>query len=87
MGAITLIGDPQPTETKNTSSGPEPDLPYYRLYFLDVASRIREVIDMECVDDAAALAQVAPYIGKGRAMELWNQDRVVRKFDVSARAA
>ncbi|MBN9318878.1 MAG: hypothetical protein J0I28_04220 [Caulobacterales bacterium] len=62
-------------------------MPYYRLYFLDVASRIREVIDMECVDDAAALAQVAPYVGKGRAMELWNQDRVVRRFGLDAKAA
>jgi hypothetical protein len=62
-------------------------LAYYRLYFLDSAARIRDVVDMECVDDAAALAVAAPHIGKGQAMELWNRDRLVRHFIASARAA
>jgi len=65
----------------------ETGLAYYRLYFLDSAGRIRDVADMECVGDAEALQAAAPHLGKGQALELWNQDRLVRRFPTNVRAA
>lgn len=59
---------------------------YYRLYFLDKSDRIGQVIDMECADDAAAIEAVAGR-DDGRRMELWNQDRVVRRFAAKDEAA
>jgi hypothetical protein len=59
---------------------------YYRLYFLDKSDRIREAIDMQCADDEAAIEAVAGH-ADGRRMELWNQDRVVRRFAAKDEAA
>lgn len=60
---------------------------YYRLYFLDSAGRIRDVVEMECVDDAAALQAATPHLGKGQALELWNRERLVRQFPANVQAA
>lgn len=59
---------------------------YYRLYFLDKAGRIRQAVDMQHLDDAAAIA-AAGERADGRRMELWNRDRVVRRFDPADEAA
>jgi hypothetical protein len=61
------------------SAAQESPLHYYRLYFLDAADRIRHAIDMECEDDATAIATAEPQ-ADGRTMELWNRDRLVRRF-------
>jgi hypothetical protein len=60
---------------------------YYRLYFLDSSNRIREALDMEQPDDRGAIAAAAARAADGRAMELWNYDRVVRRFEAGERAS
>jgi hypothetical protein len=52
---------------------------YYRLYFLNSAGRIQQALDMECVDDDAAIEEASPK-ADGRDMELWNRDRIVHRF-------
>jgi hypothetical protein len=59
---------------------------YYRLYFLDKSNRIRQAVDMQHEDDAAAV-EAAKAQADGRRMELWNQDRVVRRFEGGDEAA
>ena len=54
-------------------------MPHYRLYFLDAAGHIRHAIDLDCEDDAQAVATVATR-SDGRAMELWRGAMLVRKF-------
>ena len=53
----------------------------YRLYFLDGGDHIRRRLDLECDDDAHAIAVVSEHISPG-AMELWDGDRLVKRFDV-----
>ncbi len=71
-----------PRDVSAAAESPETPLAYYRLYFLDSAGRIRDVTEMECVDDAAALQACAPHLGKGQALE-----RLVRQLPASVRAA
>ncbi len=52
----------------------------YRLYFLNGAGQIAEVIEFQCADDDDALAS-AMRRRDGRAMELWNLARLVRAFE------
>jgi hypothetical protein len=54
-------------------------MPTYRLYFLDQGGHIGGLVEMACVDDAAA-AELARAHNDGRAMELWLRDRKVSAF-------
>lgn len=49
---------------------------YYRLYFLDGHSHIRHAVELECEGDEAAI-EIALAQSDGRAMELWNRERLV----------
>lgn len=54
----------------------------YRVYFIDPTPKhIRDVVDFDAKDDAAAMRRVSK-LADGRAMELWQSDRLV-----AARAA
>ena len=52
----------------------------YRLYFLDRANHIKNVVEFASDDDGAA-AEHALRHADGRAMELWSRDRLVRRFE------
>lgn len=49
---------------------------HYRLYLLDDTGHIRKGMDIDCVDDAAALEKASAYVD-GCAVELWQQTRRV----------
>jgi hypothetical protein len=52
----------------------------YRLYFLDPSNHIRGVVEFGSDDDGQA-AEHARSHADGRAMELWNRDRLVQRFE------
>jgi hypothetical protein len=54
-------------------------MPDYRLYFLDSDGHIKRAVELHCASDAEAIAAVEQH-RDGRAMELWDRARVVRKF-------
>ena len=58
----------------------------YRLYFLNSHNHIRHALEIECEDDARAIAW-AETVSEGRPMELWQGARVVAKFDAERREA
>jgi hypothetical protein len=51
----------------------------YRLYFLDDEDHIRHRVDFHCNSDDQAIEAVAAHVD-GRAMELWEVDRFIRRF-------
>lgn len=53
-------------------------MPDYRLYFLE-ATHIRHVVEMVCDSDDQAFELVNSH-ADGRAMELWQEKRVVRRY-------
>ncbi len=56
-------------------------MPYYRLYhFSEYTGGIARFDEFEAADDKAA-ADLAAARMNGRAMELWQQQRRVRRFD------
>lgn len=49
----------------------------YRLYFINPTPRhIRDILDFEADDDASALRRIAE-LADGRALELWERERLV----------
>lgn len=58
----------------------------YRLYFLDDANHIRGVVEFDSDDDVAAAERAGTH-ADGRVMELWNRDRLVRRFERRAESA
>jgi hypothetical protein len=59
-------------------------MPDYRLYFLDEHRHVRRRLDMECRDDAHAVAVVTEHLDEP--MELWSGARLVRAFERDVRA-
>jgi hypothetical protein len=51
----------------------------YRLYFLDAARHIRDVMELACDGDAQAV-EAAEQLHDGRATELWQRARLVKAF-------
>lgn len=51
----------------------------YRLYFLDDLNHIRHAVEFECECDAEAIEAVEQH-RDGRAMELWQRSRLVKKI-------
>jgi hypothetical protein len=59
---------------------------YYRLYFLDgFSGHIDHVRAFEARDDAAAVADASKWRGFA-AMELWSNDRKIRRWEAVYRA-
>ena len=58
----------------------------YRLYFLDEQGHVRRGLDLECRDDAHAIAVVSEHLSD-EAMELWQGARKVRVFEPASRHA
>jgi hypothetical protein len=58
---------------------------HYRLYYLDGGGRISSALDLECADDADALATLQEY-ADGRPMELWQAGRRVLAWHPAAAA-
>ena len=57
---------------------------YYRLYYFDPSSgHIDNFREFEAEDDGAAIA-LADRWNDGHPMELWNQDRRLKRWDVEA---
>jgi hypothetical protein len=57
----------------------------YRLYFMDRNNRIRRGIDLDCRDDAHAVDVVAEHATEAWfGMELWQRDRLVKRFEPEA---
>ncbi|MFZ3005430.1 MAG: hypothetical protein WA047_04595 [Phenylobacterium sp.] len=52
----------------------------YRIYFLGVNGRISRAVAFECEDDAAAI-EIARQHSHEHAMELWQQARMVQRFE------
>jgi len=52
----------------------------YRLYFLDAQGPIHRAVELQCDDDEDAVRRSAGH-ADGRAMELWQRARVVRRFE------
>ena len=55
-------------------------MPDYYLYYLDGADHIRRRLEIECRDDAHAIKVVREH-SPTRAMELWQSDRMVKRFE------
>ena len=55
-------------------------MPYYRVYHVSEADRVRSVDDAELSDDAEALAFARAHL-KGMPVELWNLARRVARLD------
>jgi hypothetical protein len=56
-------------------------MPEYRLYFISPEPRhIRDLVRFIASDDLAAVRRAAE-LADGRAMELWNGDRLVKAFE------
>jgi hypothetical protein len=53
---------------------------YYRLYFLDENGHIRHVKELACDTDSAAIA-LSDKHADGRALELWERERLVWRKD------
>jgi len=51
----------------------------YSLYFVDESADITRAVEIKANDDAQAVS-LADLVGVGRAMELWHQARLVRRF-------
>jgi hypothetical protein len=58
----------------------------YRLYFMDFEGHIQSARELECPADHLAI-RLAEEEADGRPMELWQQGRVVKKFEASSRVA
>ena len=57
---------------------------YYRLYFFDrFSGHIEHFREFEAEDDGAAI-DIAERWADGSRMELWNQERRLRHWDVAA---
>lgn len=52
----------------------------YQLYLLAADDRIQRRLDLECRDDAHAIATVAEH-DSHQAMELWQGERLVKRFE------
>lgn len=64
-------------------------MPAYRLYFTNRDGHIGRALELECGDDAAAVAAASRH-ATGARMELWDRARIVEIFEPqteSARAA
>ncbi len=55
----------------------------YRIYFLGANGRISRAVAFECEDDDAAI-KIAREHHHEHAMELWQQARMVQRFEPSA---
>lgn len=55
----------------------------YRLYFVHERGHFTKACELAASDDARAV-RVADQVGAGRAMELWEHGRLVRRFQPSA---
>lgn len=55
-------------------------MPYYRVYHVSEADRVRSVDDAECQDDREALDFARAHL-KGMPVELWNLARRVALLD------
>ena len=56
-------------------------MPGYRLYYITPDGHIDDARELAFVDDDEAIQAVEREFADGRAMELWQRARVVRKFD------
>ncbi|HUP67554.1 MAG TPA: hypothetical protein VM145_05010 [Sphingomicrobium sp.] len=60
---------------------------YYRLYFMDrFSGHIEHFREFEAVDDDVAIS-LAEAWANGRAMELWNRHRKLKRWDQPLEAA
>lgn len=58
-----------------------PEMLYYRLYYFErFSGHIDHFREFEAEDDAAAISQ-AEWWSDGQAMELWNRERRLRRWD------
>lgn len=55
-------------------------MPSYRLYFLNALGQIQRAVQLSSQDDESAIVEAESH-NDGVAMELWDQARVVRKFE------
>jgi len=55
-------------------------MPGYRVQFLNGQGEPTRGIDLECVDDAQAIAVVQEHLIHDH-MELWEGERLVKRFD------
>lgn len=57
-------------------------MPDYKLYFMDKRNHISRRVDLDCRDDAHAVEVVGEHAGNADfAMELWQADRLVKRFE------
>jgi hypothetical protein len=51
----------------------------YRVYYINSADHIVDALDLACQDETTAVYQ-ANRLGNGRALELWERDRLIVCF-------
>ena len=51
----------------------------YRVYYVSAADHIVDALDLVCQDETTAVYQ-ANRLGNGRALELWERDRLIVRF-------
>jgi hypothetical protein len=54
----------------------------YRVYIIGSDGHFVKAIQLDCVDDAAAIESAKQFID-GRDIELWQRDRRIARFDAS----
>jgi hypothetical protein len=61
-------------------------MPYYRAYIIGRDGHFERAIDLDCVDDKAAMESAKQLI-EGHDVELWQRDRRIAKFDAKQQRA
>ncbi len=57
----------------------------YQLYLISADGELRKRVELDCRDDAHAIAAVEESISD-QAMELWQGDRLVKRFEAGDQA-
>ena len=60
-----------------------PEMPVYRAYIVGQHGLFIRAVDMDCVDDDAAI-ESARHLVDSHDVELWERDRPIARFDVAS---
>lgn len=61
-----------------------PKMPAYRAYIVGLHGQCIRAVEIDCVDDDAAIAR-AKHLIDGRDVELWQMDRPIARFDFASK--
>jgi|ERR1700730_17013360 hypothetical protein len=83
--AIRLLFKSAQTQAQGPVPGSEPPgetnaMAEYRIYVIGSHGHFIQVINLDCADDKAAIESAKQFVGD-HALELWQGDRHIAKFD------